>query len=322
MMRNNTILIYNSRAGKKRSFVTHTKPVSLEDIKALLEQYQIPTDYAPTQHAGHATELAREAVKNNYETILVAGGDGTVGEAANGMIGSQATLGILPLGSFMNVARMLSIPTELEKAVELIKIHRIRKIDVGSMTKVDGDKLTKPYYFLESAGIGLEAHLQQEFAKFEKGHIRSLFSMIATFLDFYAHYPIIRIDDEKEIKKRVSLISVSNGPLTGASLELAPDAKLNDHRLTVTLYSMSKWELLRHLYTIIWKGRTKSRYVTSYQAKKVQIITKKERLVHVDARFYGTTPVEFKIVPNALSVITGFPKDGETALLKRTYLDP
>ena len=61
--------------------------------------------------------------------------------------------------------------------------------------------------------------------------------------------------------------------------------------------------------------------MATYQARKVKIETEISRVVHADARLFGHPPVEFEIIPNALNVITGFPKKGETALLKRTYLD-
>src|SRR5258705_214175 len=114
--------IYNPKAGHKAKLLSLKHPLlSLEDIKALLKRYQIPFDSFPTRSAGHATELARQSVKEGYGTVIVAGGDGTVGEAANGLVGTDVNLGILPLGTFMNIARMLSIPSDIEKAVALLK---------------------------------------------------------------------------------------------------------------------------------------------------------------------------------------------------------
>jgi diacylglycerol kinase family enzyme len=106
------LLIYNPNAGKKRSlFQFKSKPgTSLEDVRFLLEKYQIPVDLAPTKAPGHASQLAKESIKKGYKGVLVAGGDGTVGEAANGLIDSDMPLGILPFGSFMNTAKMLSVP--------------------------------------------------------------------------------------------------------------------------------------------------------------------------------------------------------------------
>src|ERR1700680_3095034 len=110
MKQTKTALIYNPRAGTKRNILPdRILKITLEDIKNLLAQYQIPVDYFPTKYPGHATELARQLSQKGYKLILAAGGDGTVGEVANGLVGSETTLGIIPLGSFMNVAKMLSV---------------------------------------------------------------------------------------------------------------------------------------------------------------------------------------------------------------------
>lgn len=314
-------VIYNPHAGTKRKILPNPTATSLEDIKHLLEQYQIRVEYFPTKYAGHATILAQELAKKGFNTILAAGGDGTVGEVANGLVKTEATLGVLPLGSFMNVARMLSIPLDIEKAVQLIKINRTRKIDVGVVNRLSGEKLDQPYYFIESAGIGLEAQLQEYFLELEKGDKKALFRIFKTFFDFYGHPGKITADG-KEINTRAILVAVSNGPYTGANIPLAPKAKLNDHKLTLSLFKMSKWELLNYIFMITRTDKRYSRKVETLQAKKIRIETKVKRLVHVDARLYGETPVVFSILPSALNVITGFPEPGKSSLVKRTYLDP
>src|ERR1035437_1272490 len=91
-------VIYNPNAGKKKNPVGGN-PITLEDIKRLLVKYQIPADFFPTKKSGDATKLAYDALKEKYETVVAAGGDGTVSEVATGLIGTNITLAILPLGS-------------------------------------------------------------------------------------------------------------------------------------------------------------------------------------------------------------------------------
>ncbi len=295
---------------------------TLEDIKLLLKQYQVDADFVPTKGPKHATELARESVKQKYKTVLAVGGDGTVAETANGLIGTDTTLGIVPMGSFMNIARMLSIPTELEKAIQIIKIGRTRKIDVGTITKLEGEKLSTPFYYMETAGVGLEAAVHKEFRAFEDGNIPSLFKAIKTFVNFYANTVTIKTD-EKTFETRATLISIANGPYSGAALHLAPAAKLNDHKLTITLYPMNKRELIRYFLRMKFTGKTDKRRITTIQTKAAQIFAKQDLAVHADASLFGTTPAEFRIVPNALQVICGFPATEEDAsLVSRTILDP
>lgn len=317
-------LIYNPRAGKKRRLIPSRDPVvTLEDIKSLLGQYEIQADFFPTRYRGHATDLANDIVKKGYKLILAAGGDGTVGEIISGLIKTDVTLGILPLGSYMNIARMLSIPTELEKAVQTVKIGRSRKIDVGEIVKINGKNLDKPSYFVESAGIGLEAQIFEYVQQLEQGNLKSLWRIVKTYIDFLHQQVRIVLDETEEISTRASMVSISNGPYMGAALAVAPKAKLNDHFLTISVFKMSKYELLKHFLVLVVNGKIKkNRKVQVYQSKTVYIETAQKRLVHADGRFFGQTPVDFKIIPNALSIITGFPKTSETsALIKRTYLN-
>jgi YegS/Rv2252/BmrU family lipid kinase len=316
-------LIYNPNAGAKRKLVGAKKRVSPDDIFALLQQYQIPIHKSATKYPEHATQLAKQAVKEGFDIVLVAGGDGTISEAAQGLVGTQATLGILPLGTYMNTARMLSIPiNDLEKAVALIKIGRTRKIDVGMITQLEGRSLTTPSLFMENAGIGFVAELHKHFAKIEKGNLGEIIPYLKRIKDFYSYSATIILDNRQIIETKASVITVSNGPYTAAAFIVAPTAKLNDHMLTISIYKMSRLGIFKYLIRQKTKGIAYSKNIQRFSAKKVKIITSRKRLIHADGRLFGTTPVEFKILPNALNIITGFPKQGESALKKKTPRDP
>ncbi len=221
----------------------------------------------------------------------------------------------------MNIARMLSIPTDIEKAIMLIKIGRTRKIDVGCITKLDGEKLSESHFFLESAGVGLEAEIQQHILEMERGDKSSVLKIFKKMVNFDSHQIKLVIDNET-VNIDATLVSIANGPMTGANLMLAPKAKLNDHRLTVTVYNMSKKELFNYFLKMKTSGKTDLRKLNTYQTKKLRVEAD-NLFIHADARLFGSSPAEFKIIPNALNIITGFPssQDGET-LVKKTFLDP
>lgn len=314
-------LIYNLNAGKKASLFGGGTNVTLEHIKGLFEQYQISVDYFPTKGPGDATRLAAESITEKYNFVIAAGGDGTISEVAAGLVGSEMVMGILPLGTFMNTAAALAIPYDLELAVAIIKLGRVRKIDVGQVRGIDDFAPNKVFYFLENAGVGLEAQLQEEFLELENGNLTVLPRIIKTMFEYYA-FKVRLVLDDREVNVRSGLVEISNGPITGANLTLAPKAKLNDHRLTVSVFKMTMWELLMYFLKMKQKWKTSSKKIQRFQSKTVKIFTKRSRSVHADARVFGTTPVEFSIHPNALNVISGFPKAGESALVKRTPLDP
>lgn len=318
--RNPYKFIYNPGAGAKRKKVG-AKPFTLGEIKSMLKKYQIPIDAYPSKSFEHLLELSRKSIGEKYRAVLTAGGDGTVAQVASGLVNSKVTLGIIPLGTFMNIARMLSIPLDLEKAIMLIKIGRERRIDVGSVSQLNGDKLTTPSYFLESAGIGLDARMHEGMLDFEEHTFRGMYELVREYIR-YQQSPITITLDGKELTSSATMVSIANGPYSGPAFKIAPKALLNDHKLTVVFYQMNKWELFNHVLTTFFKGRAKFSKIKTYQGAKVRI-NSGSRLIHADARLYGKPPAEFKIVPNALTVITGFPEDdGDVALEARTELDP
>lgn len=314
-------LIYNPHAGEKRKIIKSGGNETLEAIKKLLKQYQIEADYEPTKHSGHATYLAKKSIKQGYKKVLVVGGDGTVSEAANGLVGSNVTLGIIPTGTAVNIAKMLSIPMDIEKSIELIKIGRKRKIDAGAILKLENEKLEKPDYFFETVGIGLDALIQKEFKNFESGSLLSIFKIIQIYMNFYANKITLKTDDD-EIITKATLISIANGPYTGFGLLLAPDAKLNDHRLTITLYRMTKFDLIRYFFNMKFEGKIDKRRLKTIQTTKVTISAKHPISLHADGTIFSKTPAVLKIIPNALEVICGFPQPNDTSLNSRTLLDP
>jgi YegS/Rv2252/BmrU family lipid kinase len=313
MPKNKIKLIFNPHAGKKRSFGKVSEDL-LPSILKLLTKYQIDADIFPTKKANHAIELAQNAKKEGYQMVIVVGGDGTTNEVANGLVDTNIPLGIIPVGTFMNVAQMLSIPLDLEKAIELIKIKKIRKIDLGMLIKLDGEKLANPYYFIETSGIGIEAHIQQEFKKLEKGDFSSILKFLKNKLSFPPHE--IEITTQETIQKfQANLVTIANGPFSGASFEMAPDAKLNDHLLTVVVYKHEKRKLLKYFLRLIFFKKVYKKELAIIKAKEVTIRTKPEMLVHVDASLFGNTPVKFKIKSACLNVITGFPENPRTSHL-------
>src|SRR5688572_17594719 len=95
-----TCLIINPTAGQKIGLTTNA--LGLDDARALLERHHIEADVWCTERAGHGTELAQQAVREGYQRVIAAGGDGTVAEVAEGLVDTDVELGVLPLGSVMN----------------------------------------------------------------------------------------------------------------------------------------------------------------------------------------------------------------------------
>src|SRR5258708_2033372 len=124
-------VIVNPASGRKGGFFT-TNAAGLAEVRGVLEANGIEANFVETEYPAHATDIARQAVREGYDFIVACGGDGTVSETAKGLIGNKkAALGILPLGSANNVARMMNVPFNLDQAAKLLRSGTIISADVG-----------------------------------------------------------------------------------------------------------------------------------------------------------------------------------------------
>lgn len=299
-------VIINPASGKKGGITTNT--AGPDEVRRLLIENGIKADIAETEYPDHATELAKAAIKDGYRIVVACGGDGTVGEVATALIGSRVALGILPLGSANNVARMMHVPFDLPEAVTLLRLGEIRNVDVG---RCNGQ------FFLETAGVGLDAALFPILNQVDKGEYTRLIDVVRTFFRFRPRHVTIGLDG-RAVRMKALVVLVANGPYWGYSVPLAPDAKVDDRQFDVVVFrNFSKLSFLRHIISSLLKRdaqnpgtRSTLPYhpdIKTYKAKRVEVFTSGRRPwpVHADAQPRGQTPALIKVVPGALRVITG-----------------
>src|SRR5205814_248930 len=239
--------IVNPASGKKEGITTNAAGV--EEVRRVLEDNGIQAEVVETEYPEHATELAREAVKAGYDVVIACGGDGTVREAATALIGKKTMLGILPLGSANNVARMMHVPFDLGEAARLLRLGEVCEVDVG---RCNG------HYFLETAGVGLDAALFPILNQVDRGEYIHLFDAARTLFRFRPR-SVTLVLDGRAIRVRALVVLVANGPYWGYSVPLAPDAKVDDHEFDVVVFrNFSKTDFNRHLIADILDRRAAS----------------------------------------------------------------
>lgn len=304
-------VIVNPASGKKGGITTNA--AGPEQVRGLLADNGIEADVVETEYPKHATELAKAAIKEKYDVVVACGGDGTVAEVATALIGQKITLGILPLGSANNVARMMHVPFDLAEAAKLLRLGEIKRVDAG---RCNGT------YFLETAGVGLDAALFPILNKVDKGEYVRLFDVARAFFRFRPRSVTVVLDG-RAVRMRALVVLVANGPYWGYSVPLAPDAKVDDHLFDVVIFhNFSKWSFIRHVLGVMFrrgdslnalstagKGKVIAGQpdIRTYHAKKVQVLTSRRRPwpVHADALPRGHTPANVELIPGALRIITG-----------------
>lgn len=260
--------------------------------------------FSETQAGGDATRLARQAARQSTDVIFALGGDGTLNEVANGVLGTKTAVGVLPLGTANVWALEMGLPLDnLIRAAQLQAAAPPRTIDVGI---AQGNGFS-PRAFLLSCGVGLDATVikQVEQDRFNKRRFGKLFYLavgLREALQFRGHSVRVKIDSIT-YRRRVILALTSNTQLYGAMVRLPPHARVDDGLLDITLLHGDNavhtlWHFIR-----LGAGFFHREPDIEHHRGRVISIHGDKLPVHVDAEPIGTTPVQIRIRPNALRVL-------------------
>ena len=193
-----------------------------ETLQALLHQTGLPFVVRTTQEPGQAERLAREAAKDGARLVLCAGGDGTALEAARGLCGTQAALGLLPCGTGNDFARTLGLPKSPSDALGALLSGTARDVDVGH---ING------HPFLNACGAGFDAqtvHAAQRAKRLGRGMLPYLYGVVDTLLHYRPLRMTIQTDDAAPQDRECLLCLVANGRYIGGGMHVAPCARIDD----------------------------------------------------------------------------------------------
>ncbi len=266
---------------------------SLPLLVSLLEKADIRVDLTFTRLNEPMTASVARAGEEGYDLVIVGGGDGTVSEVAEGLVGKETPLGILPLGTFNNIAHSLGIPLDPALALSLIARGRPRAIDVG---------LANGAPFFEAAGVGLDASLFPMGEEIKGGRFRKLVDAAFHFLR-YQNAKVTVVLDGQERETVTSMVVVANGPYYGAGFTVAPSAMTDDGLFTVVTFECTKFELARHFILTSQNREHLEPCTLFYQAREVEIRSEVPLPAHADGKPIGIVPVTCRLLPQSLLVI-------------------
>jgi len=272
----------------------------LKQIMTALHLHGIEAHIGLKTSGKMARQLARQAARSEHSLVIVAGGDGTIEDVASQLVGSRSVLGIVPIGTMNNLARSLGVPLDIDGACALIAMGTTRHIDVG---RVFSDDKPEARYFLECAGVGLNAIGAMLGQDYEKGRWWALPRGLRKY--FESRPGTIRVEiDDTTIEASTHMVSVSNSPLMANHLLAAPGAKMDDGWLDVCLYDgMGDAALLKHFMAASIGAPEDTKL---YRGRKVRIVSQQALMSNSDMTIVPEqSVVEIEIVPKALSVIVG-----------------
>ncbi len=278
---NKTIVILNPAAHSDRANRWR------EEVELLARDCPVRT----TEHAGEAESFARQAVDEGFSKIVAAGGDGTINEVVNGLAGSAAMLGLLPVGTVNVFATELGLPSHnLDACWEIIQSDHTRIVDLPS---------ANGKYFVQLAGVGLDAQAVKETSLALKRSFGPL-SYLISAAQIAARTP----ESDNAPVRESSFVLIGNGRHYGGPFPFFKHAVIDDGLLDiVTFKQLGYLEIIKYLQEVFFSSDIRLPEVEYFQTRRLRIRSEQDVPVELDGELIGNCPVEFAIRDQRLRVL-------------------
>jgi len=313
------MLLYNPLSGGRRA----RRLADVEAAQSILQNAGVEAAYAPTRAASDATEQTRQAIAEGCDTIFACGGDGTIHDVLQGLVGTKAALGIIPLGTANSLAHDLQLPLAPTDAARAALTAKPRRIAVGQVDYQDFAGSRASRYFTVTVGIGVDAHLFYKLDPLAKRRLgMAAYCAKATHLWLTHKMKNFEVEIKEGIaNKRQSrqaevsqLLAVRIGNFGGVLRQLAPGASLDRDDLRLVLFhTRSRLAYLRYvlrgLFGTNWKVPGiellhSTNAICRDVSSSTTAATNPRIFVEADGELLGTLPAEVSVVRDALTLLT------------------
>jgi diacylglycerol kinase (ATP) len=282
-----TVVILNPRAG------------GLETARNWQDRVQSVAGAWPirvTSHPSEAEALTRHAVEEGFGCIVAAGGDGTVNQVVNGIGGSNAVLGILPIGTVNVFAMELGLPSnDLQLCRDIIEAGNIRLVDLPSANEK---------YFVQLGGVGLDAQAVKETSLAFKRSLGPLSYLISAAQIAARQPPNLFIESENASTCEGSFVLIGNGRLYGGPFPFFKQAVIDDGLLDVVVFKrLGYLEIIKYLHDVVFRSDIRVPEIEYFQARGLRVTSEQDVPVELDGELAGNCPVDFQMHEKALRVL-------------------
>ena len=307
------ILLYNPLSGRRRE----RRTTDVEEALAVLKNAGIEATAAPTRAASDATDQTKCAIAEGCDTVFACGGDGTVHDVLQGLVGTQTALGIIPLGTANSLANDLKLPLSPASAARAALTAKPRRIAVGRVTYLDLTGKESQRYFTVIVGIGVDAHLFYKLDPLMKRRLgMAAYCAKATrlWLTHKMENFSVEINGTQSSQMEVSqLLAVRIGNFGGVLRQLAPEASLERDDLRLVLFhTRSRLAYLRYVL--------RGLFATNWTVPGIELVhtagaicrelqrstasSPRPRIfVEADGELLGTLPAEISVNDNAVTLL-------------------
>jgi diacylglycerol kinase (ATP) len=283
--------IINPKSGRISAARLH--PV----IETFCKENKLNSTIVLTEGPGHATKLAKDALKEGFERIVAVGGDGTMNEVAQALLHQKAALGLIPCGSGNGLARFLKLPSNPIEALKIAtsKSSYIKTIDTGNVNGLP---------FFNVMGLGLDADVSQRFNLLPKRGLPSYTkAAIQAFLGRKTEHCIVE-SDGYTYPLDILLISIANSNQYGNGAIIAPKAEVDDGLLDLVAIKPIGITGALSLASKLFLGTIdKSIFVKRLEGRHFTITRKDSVIIHTDGESHqsGAT-IKVEVVSRSLRI--------------------
>lgn len=273
------------------------------DINRILREREYDYEVQFTEERGHATQLAAKAHK--FDIIASVGGDGTLNEIVNGLMGKdglkrEVTLSVIPTGTANDFVKSANLFTDFRAAAQNIIPNNTKKVDVGSIRYAEGNR-----FFIGVAGMGFDGLVSKTTCKIDKPKVGTVPYLLGV-LKHLAQYESVRVSvtiDDTVLEQEVMFVDVANGKYVGAGMTIAPYAEVDDGLFDVIVIgNFGRVESLIRLPTLYKGTHLNNPRVGFFRGKHVELKSETPLSIHVEGEYIGVTPAAFDILERALTV--------------------
>jgi len=288
------VIIFNPVAGRRRAAL-------LWRVLDVLAANGIRLDLAETHRAGHAEALAREAARGGASMVVAAGGDGTIAEVANGLMGSGARLGVIPLGTANVLAHELALPFAPRAVAAALAFGRTRTLWPGVARGPDSSRL-----FVQMLGIGFDAQVVHRLSLPLKRVLGKGAYVVQSLQETWRYkFPPIRLRIDSMETEAASAV-ISKGRLYGGKFLLAPESRPADPGFSVILFGCggpAAALMYGAALPVGVLGRAPG--VRHVRARRIEVIGNAPIPAQADGDAAGFTPLSVTDAPGPIEVVTG-----------------
>lgn len=253
---------------------THSKENVPLWVDKIIDKKLFAPEIVFTQYAGHAVELTRQAVEEEFDCVVSVGGDGTCNEIARSLVHTDTALGIVPVGSGNGLARHLGIPLNPERALQMLNEAVVDNIDYCKANE-------RPFFC--TCGMGFDAWVSKKFA--EDKH-RGKMTYIKKAIEEYLTYKneVYRIETpDGVIQEKAFIVACGNASQYGNNAYITPRASLHDGKIDVTImFPVTPIDVLPMAVQLFTKWISVSPNVKTFETPALTITREREGVMHLD----------------------------------------